>query len=114
MTLRRMVYLWTGFWSFRRSYLAEEPMDPPNIVLNVVLLGLVGAGLRRCWRENRGMVAPFLLFLFFPVVYCVTHPEVYYMRPLDPFLVVLAAYGIAGRGARNMSHGETVLQPATT
>jgi 4-amino-4-deoxy-L-arabinose transferase-like glycosyltransferase len=119
MTLRRMLYLWTGFWSFRSSYLAEEPMDPPNIVLNVALLTLVVAGLRRCWRENRGMVAPYLLlFLFFPVVYCVTHPEVYYMRPLDPFLVLLAAYAIAARGRRGRNagvrHGQAISQHATT
>ena len=25
------VYLWTGYWSFDRDYLALEPMDPANI-----------------------------------------------------------------------------------
>lgn len=119
MTLRRMLYLWTGFWSFRSSYLAEEPMDPPNIVLNVALLTLVVAGLRRCWRENRWMVTPYLLlFLFFPLVYCVTHPEVYYMRPLDPFLVLLAAYAIAAwrrrRRDAGVRHGQAISQHATT
>lgn len=96
MTVRRTVYLWTGFWSFRRTYLEQEPLDPPNIVLNLVLLGLVTLGLRRAFRERREEVAPyFLLFLFFPLVYCLTHPEVYYMRPLDPFMILLAAYALA-------------------
>lgn len=96
MTMRRAVYLWTGFWSLRRSYLSEEPMDPPNIVLNLALLGFAFAGLRRLWRENVTAMLPYLLvFLFFPIVYCLTHPEVYYMRPVDPFLVVLAAGAVA-------------------
>lgn len=99
MTLRRILYLWTGFWSFRQTYLEQEPLDPPNIVLNLVLLGLVVAGLRRVLREKREEVAPYLLlFLFFPLVYCVTHPEVYYMRPLDPFMILLAAFALAAHG----------------
>ena len=105
MTLRRALYLWTGYWSFRQTYLEQEPLDPPNIVLNLVLLGLVVAGLRRAFREKPEEVAPYLLlFLFFPLVYCATHPEVYYMRPLDPFMILLAAYALAARGrARNTS-----------
>lgn len=96
MTLRRWLYLWTGFWSFDKSYLEGEPMDPPNIVLNLVLLVLVFAGLRRAIHERREQVPPYLLlFLFFPLVYCLTHPEVYYMRPLDPFMILLAAYALA-------------------
>ncbi len=31
MTVRRFVYLWTGYWSLSRAYLKEEPLDPPNI-----------------------------------------------------------------------------------
>jgi 4-amino-4-deoxy-L-arabinose transferase-like glycosyltransferase len=100
MTLRRAVYLWTGFWSFRQSYLEQDPLDHPNIVLNLALLGLAVAGLRRAFRERREEVAPYvLLFLFFPLIYCLTHPEVYYMRPLDPFLILLAAYALAGTRA---------------
>jgi len=99
MSLRRLLYLWAGFWSFRHTYLEQEPLDPPNIVLNLVLLGLVVAGLYRAFRENREEVAPYLLlFLFFPLVYCITHPEVYYMRPLDPFLILLAAFALAAHG----------------
>lgn len=106
MTLRRALYLWTGFWSFRQTYLKQEPLDPPNITLNLVLLGLAVAGLRRAFQENRAEVAPYLiLFLFFPLVYCITHPEVYYMRPLDPFMILLAAYALAARGGQRSGDG---------
>jgi hypothetical protein len=40
--LRRVIYIWTGYWSFNRAYLAEEPLDVPNIFLSttVLVLGL--------------------------------------------------------------------------
>ena len=30
-SIRRAVFLWTGYWSLDREYLKEEPLDPPNI-----------------------------------------------------------------------------------
>ena len=98
MTLRRVIYLWTGFWSLERSYLLEEPMDPENILLSVAALALALIGMRRLWRQDPPLIVPFLLLMaFFPLTYYLTHPEVYYMRPLDPFIVVLAAYGATPR-----------------
>jgi hypothetical protein len=35
-----------------------------------------------------------LVFLFFPIIYYLTHPEDYYRRPIDPQYVVLAAYAV--------------------
>lgn len=98
-TLRRIVYIWTGFWSFSKRYLAEEPMDPPNIFFLTSLTILALLGLRRAFREKGTAVAmPYLIvFIFFPLVYYITHPEDYYRRPMDPFFVVLAAYAITTR-----------------
>lgn len=116
-TLRRVVYIWTGFWSFSRRYLHEEPADPGNIVFCTLLSVLAFLGLRRAsmdsankhnggltglprraWRE-RGAAAgatPYIIaFVFFPLVYYFTHPEDYYRRPLDPMMVALAAGAIA-------------------
>jgi len=98
MILRRVIYLWTGFWSLERTYLLEEPMDPENISLSVAALTLALIGMRRLWRQDPPLIVPFLLLMaFFPLTYYFTHPEVYYMRPLDPFIVVLAAYGATPR-----------------
>jgi 4-amino-4-deoxy-L-arabinose transferase-like glycosyltransferase len=91
VSLRRAVYLWTGFWSFDRSYLKEEPMDLPNILVSTSVLILALIGLRRAYRSQVHAALPYLcILLFFPLIYYVTHPEVYYLRPLDPFLVLLA------------------------
>jgi hypothetical protein len=36
-----------------------------------------------------------LVFIFFPIIYYLTHPEDYYRRPIDPQYVVLAAFAVA-------------------
>jgi 4-amino-4-deoxy-L-arabinose transferase-like glycosyltransferase len=95
-TLRRVVYLWTGYWSFNPRYLQEEPADPFNIIFCTGLTVLTLAGFQRAWRLDPGIATPYLLvFLFFPVVYYLTHPEDYYRRPIDPQFAVLAAYAVS-------------------
>ncbi len=94
-TMRRVVYLWTGYWSFSHRYLQEEPMDPPNIVFCTLLTVFTLIGLWRAWRENVNVAMPYILvFTFFPIVYYLTHPEDYYRRPIDPLFVVLAAFAV--------------------
>jgi len=92
-SLRRAVYLWTGFWSFRPNYLAQEPMDPPNIPF-ATLLTLMGlTGLFFAWRANPFEAARYgLVLFFFPLMYYFSHPEPYDMRPLDPLLLMLGCF----------------------
>ncbi|MGO8795731.1 MAG: ArnT family glycosyltransferase [Candidatus Sulfotelmatobacter sp.] len=95
-TLRRVVYWWTGFWSFSQRYLREEPADPFNMVFCTGLTVLTLTGLSRAWRIDPNLAFPYILvFVFFPLVYYFTHPEDYYRRPIDPQFVVLAAYAAA-------------------
>jgi 4-amino-4-deoxy-L-arabinose transferase-like glycosyltransferase len=98
MTMRRVVYLWTGYWSFDSAYLKDEPLDPPNIFVNTIMtiLGLWGLG--RVWQRDRALAVRFAIVLFFfPLTYYISHPETYYFRPVDPLIVVLAAVAVAGR-----------------
>jgi hypothetical protein len=95
MCARRAVYLWTGYWSFRPAYLAQEPTDPENIpfALGLTLLGLTG--LLLTWRGNRlDAIRYGGVFFMFPVLYYFNHPEPYHMRPLDPLLVMFGCYAI--------------------
>ena len=41
VTARRFIYIWTGFWSFDIRYLAEEPLDPPNVFFCTALTVLM-------------------------------------------------------------------------
>jgi 4-amino-4-deoxy-L-arabinose transferase-like glycosyltransferase len=98
--LRRVVYIWTGYWSFNRSYLAEEPLDVPNIFLSTTMTVLALAGLRRVWSVDASLGMRFaIVFVFFPLAYYFSHPETYYFRPVDPLIVVLAAYFVTERFA---------------
>src|SRR5438309_265503 len=103
MTARRILYMWTGYWSFDRTYLKDEPLDPPNIFMNtsMTILGLLG--LRRLFQWDRALAVRFVIVLAcFPLVYYISHPETYYFRPADPLIVVLAAVAIAGRSVSKL------------
>jgi 4-amino-4-deoxy-L-arabinose transferase-like glycosyltransferase len=97
MTLRRIVYMWTGYWSFDRNYLKDEPLDPPNILVNTTMTVLGLIGLLRVYKRDFALGTHFaIVLLFFPMTYYVSHPETYYFRPVDPLMVVLAAVTVAG------------------
>jgi len=97
MTFRRVVYMWTGYWSLDKDYLKDEPLDPPNIVVQTALTVLALLGLRRVFRRDATLGMRFAIVLFFfPLAYYISHPETYYFRPVDPLIVVLAAIAIAG------------------
>ena len=94
-TLRRAVFLWTGYWSLDRAYLKEEPLDPPNIFFCTTLTVFALLGLWRAWRLDWAGALPYALVLFsFPLIYYITSPEVYYRRPIDPFFVILAMVAV--------------------
>jgi 4-amino-4-deoxy-L-arabinose transferase-like glycosyltransferase len=93
-TLRRIVYYWTGFWSFSAQELQDQPATPGTVfyVSTVTLFMLLG--IRSLWRTNRTAVLPYLLLIgVFPITYYLTHPMMDYRQPLEPAVVVL---GVAG------------------
>lgn len=97
-TVRRFVYIWTGYWSFDKSYLAQEPLDPPNVFFCTTLTVVMLLGLRRLWREDRMLSLLFAsVFFFFPSVYYFTHVEVYFRRQIDPLILILAVYALVAR-----------------
>ncbi len=101
MTFRRIVYMWTGYWSLDAAYLKDEPLDPPNVFVNTTMSILGLWGLRRVWQRDRSLGVRFaIVLLFFPLTYYFSHPETYYFRPVDPLIVVLAAVVVAGRHAQ--------------
>jgi hypothetical protein len=98
LTLRRVLYLWTGLWSFDRQYWAEEGFDLPNIPLRTTLTVLALLGLRRTIKNRPAAALPLaLVLLAFPLIYYVTTPQAHYRHPVGPLLVVLAVYAFVGR-----------------
>ena len=110
-TLRRAVYIWTGFWSFDPAYLAQEPLDPPNIFLCTIFTALALVGLLRAFRLEPAIAVLFALVLVsFPAIYYMTSPEVYYRRPIDPLIVILAASLVPARKLRKQEREELELR----
>ena len=97
MTGRRALYIWTGYWSFSREYLKDEPLDPPNIFVATTMTILALIGLRRVFWSDRALGVRFaIVLIFFPLAYYFSHPETYYFRPVDPIIVMLAAVTVGG------------------
>lgn len=103
LTLRRFLYVWTGIWSFRQEYLAEEPFTYPNIALCTTLSTLMLAGIYRSFRESLGTTLPLVAVLTcYPVVYYLTHPAMEYRHPMDAVVVLFAAAALSTVWAERM------------
>jgi len=94
-TLRRVFFIWTGYWSLQPWYLQLEHWDPANIVFSSTFTILALVGLRRAWvRHVDAAMSYTIMLVVFPLIYYITSPEFYYRRPLDPIMVVLAVYAL--------------------
>ena len=93
-TLRRVVYYWTGFWSFSAQELRDQPFTAENVfyVSSVTLFMILG--ILSLWRKNRIAAVPYLLLLaVFPITYYLTHPMMDYRQPIEPAVIVLGTAG---------------------
>ena len=111
LTFKRVVYTWTGYWSFNPVFLSQEPTAIPNIGFCSLMTILLLLGLRQAWRTSRDAVFPLaLVLLSYPLVYYVTHPGVDYRHPVDPVIVIflgVLACALAARFARAPAQAQT-------
>ena len=118
LVAKRFVYTWTGFWSFRKDYLAAEPFTFPHIALTTTLTVLLLVGAWRAMHFNPDGTLPLLLVLAsYPFVYYIAHSGAEYRHPIDPTCVVfigyLASSAVARRTNANVSKlGEEPKYPA--
>jgi Dolichyl-phosphate-mannose-protein mannosyltransferase len=109
-SVRRFVYVWTGYWSLNARYLQEEEFDLADIPFRTGLTLLALFGLFRIFREHPRQAAPYaLMLIFFPVVFYLTHPEIAYRDPIDPEIVILACCALTRLRRRQ----ETVIRLET-
>lgn len=118
MVMRRVIYIWTDFWSFSDRYLSQEPLDPLIVPLLALLSVLAFLGLRRAWKKKGADSAmPYaLVLIFFPIVYYLTHGGGWYRCPMDPFIIALASYEVHARSVEflNRKHAAIIIVAATT
>jgi len=93
LTLRRMLYNWTGFWSLRPLWTLGGT-GLPHIFTYSLVSFLAFAGLGIAVRNGRDGAVPLaILLICFPVVYYITHLDERFRHPIDPIVVILAAFG---------------------
>jgi hypothetical protein len=97
-SFRRVVYMWTGFWSLNPEYLRGEPFDLANIGFCTVFTILAMTGLYKALASSRDAAMPYAFTLFaFPLVYYLTHSEIPYRLPIEPELVILASFAVVSQ-----------------
>jgi hypothetical protein len=97
-SIRRAVFIWTGYWSFDPTYLRQEEWDPYNIPFCSGLTLLAGLGLYLGFRRRIPQIVPYMItIVIFPCIYYITSPEFYYRRPIDPLLLTLAVSAVVPR-----------------
>ncbi|HET6142271.1 MAG TPA: hypothetical protein VFE02_02100 [Candidatus Acidoferrales bacterium] len=93
-TMRRFLYVWTGFWTLHSEY--------PSVLLGLTInfcyiafTTLAGVGWWKAYQlhPDKAILLAVVLFVF-PGVYYITHIEMGYRHPLDPILVLLFAYAL--------------------
>jgi len=95
LSLRRFLYMWTGFWNFAPENLEIEFHNPANAYLATGLTVAMLIGLWQALRNAREAVWPYVLVLvFYPLVFYVTHPAMRYRHMMEPEMAVLAAVGV--------------------
>ena len=95
LTARRIVYYWTGFWSFDPAFVRQEPFQLPNIFFctSLTLLMLFGA-LNWGRRDPAAALAYLLAIAVFPIAYYVSHPLMDYRQPIEPEILILVVVGL--------------------
>jgi hypothetical protein len=93
-TLRRVIYYWTGYWSFSAKELRDQPTEPALVFYLGCMTLLMVRGAIRLYRGNRAVALPYLIVLcFFPLTYYITNPLMDYRQVVEPEVVVLAVAG---------------------
>jgi 4-amino-4-deoxy-L-arabinose transferase-like glycosyltransferase len=112
-TFRRFVNNWLGVtdspvdtWTHSTYYVKAF------IVMNCLFPLFTMLGALFAFREKRQEATPYaMVLLVFPVIFYMTHTSPRYRFPMDPIMVVLAAYGIAS--AISLLRTRSTRQPGT-
>jgi 4-amino-4-deoxy-L-arabinose transferase-like glycosyltransferase len=95
LTVKRILYFWTGIWNLAPDYLRANAPEALNIPVFSLVAALALGGLWFAFRRSPANAWPYACVLAaFPLVYYITSFEVPYRHPLDPILILLCAYAM--------------------
>jgi Dolichyl-phosphate-mannose-protein mannosyltransferase len=94
LTLRRVLHTWIGLWEFPARWKLDES-GIPNILMYTFISVMAFAGLIMAIRDGREEAVPLaFLPIFLPATYYLTHSDMGFRHPIDPVLVIFAAYAV--------------------
>lgn len=92
-TVRRVLFTWTGLWDIPPRWTFDES-GLPNVLVYTFFSIVAFAGIGWSIREGRDLTVPLIIpLLCLPLSYYVTHADIRFRHPVDPIMVVFAAYG---------------------
>jgi len=93
-TLRRILYYWTGYWSFSAKELRDQPTEPPLVFYLASVTFLMMRGAIRLTKHNLSAALPYIILITaFPLAYYITNPLMDYRQAIEPAIIVLALAG---------------------
>jgi len=100
-SIQLRLHTYTFFWFGRNAWLKhpldyQHPMVLPVTVLMLMLV-LVGVGVRKTERQRARAWMLYIVLLLYPIPYALSHVTSLptHRLPLDPLLLILAAYAVA-------------------
>jgi hypothetical protein len=98
LTGRRIIATWLGsehpYDDFERT---DSLLVRTVLLVNLLLTAGTFTGTYLLAAKRRSLALPLIVFpLLYPLVYYVTHTSLRYRHPVEPFLVLLTVYSLAG------------------
>ena len=94
LTLRRVLHTWTGLWEFPPRWELDQS-GIPNILMYAFISVMAFAGLIMAIQHGQEEAIPLaFLPIFLPATYYLTHSDMGFRHPVDPILVIFAAYAV--------------------
>lgn len=101
LSLRRILFTWTGIWDFPPQ-LTLLDTGLPDVLTYSFFSILAFAGIGFAIRDRRDSLIPLLTpLVFFPLAYYLTHTDIRFRHPIDPLVVIFAAYGAISLVGKN-------------
>jgi 4-amino-4-deoxy-L-arabinose transferase-like glycosyltransferase len=120
VTLKHVIFTWTGFWSLDPAYTREEPFQIPNVIFCSVwtLLMLLGYRVARRLLPLAHLVPYLAVVVLYPALFYITHPTLEYRHVIDPVVVIFSACFLAALPRwlpvhRDRGMRSTTAKPAT-
>jgi 4-amino-4-deoxy-L-arabinose transferase-like glycosyltransferase len=94
-SLRRVLFVWTGWWSANPGWSFDDT-GFPFILTNTLLSMLAFVGLIRAIQDRIKYALPLaVVAVCYPMLYYVTHPDMRFRHPIDPLIAMFIVYAFA-------------------